>query len=56
MNTFGNKLSFASDYMEGAHPKIMRRLAETNILKTAGYGMDEFSEAARNKIRAAILR
>lgn len=53
MNTFGNKLSFASDYMEGAHPAIMRRLAETNMLKTAGYGMDEFSEAARNKIRAA---
>ena len=47
------KLSFASDYLEGAHPLILNRLAETNMLKTAGYGMDEFSEAAREKIRAA---
>ena len=47
------KLSFASDYMEGAHPLILRRLAETNLEKTAGYGLDEYSEAARNKIRAA---
>ncbi|MDO5296146.1 MAG: aminotransferase class I/II-fold pyridoxal phosphate-dependent enzyme [bacterium] len=47
------KLSFASDYLEGAHPRILQRLAETNMLKTAGYGLDEFSEAARQKIRAA---
>ena len=47
------KMSFASDYMEGAHPEIMRRLMETNLEKTAGYGMDEYSEAAREKIRAA---
>ena len=48
-----NKLSFASDYMEGAHPLILQRLLETNMLKTAGYGLDEYSEAAREKIRAA---
>ena len=47
------KLSFASDYMEGAHPQILRRLAETNMLKTAGYGLDEFSASAKEKIRAA---
>ena len=45
------KLSFASDYMEGAHPLILQRLLETNMLKTAGYGMDEFTESAKAKIR-----
>ena len=47
------KLCFASDYMEGAHPEILRRLLETNLEKTAGYGLDEYSESARAKIRAA---
>ena len=47
------KLYFASDYMEGAHPAILKRLLETNMEKTAGYGLDEYSEAARDKIRAA---
>ena len=51
--TTENRLSFASDYMEGAHPLILQRLAETNLLKSAGYGLDEFSEAAREKIRSA---
>ena len=48
-----NRLSFASDYLEGAHPAILQRLVETNLVKSAGYGMDEYSESARNKIRAA---
>jgi threonine aldolase len=48
-----NKLSFVSDYMEGAHPQIMNRLQETNMLKTTGYGLDEFSESAKAKIREA---
>ena len=47
------KLSFASDYMEGAHPRILERLLETNMVKTAGYGADEYSESAREKIRLA---
>ena len=47
------KLFFASDYMEGAHPLILQRLMETNLIKTVGYGTDEYSESARNKIRAA---
>ena len=29
------KLSFASDYMEGAHPQILQRLVETNLEKNA---------------------
>ena len=48
-----SKLTFASDYMEGAHPLIMQRLMETNLLQTAGYGCNEFSESARSRIREA---
>lgn len=47
------KLLFASDYMEGAHPAILKKLVETNLERTAGYGYDDFSESARNKIREA---
>ena len=47
------KLNFACDYLEGAHPAILRRLLETNLVKTDGYGEDEYSESAREKIRAA---
>ena len=39
--------------MEGAHPEILRRLAVTNTCKSAGYGLDTYSESAREKIRAA---
>lgn len=44
---------FTSDYMEGAHPKIIEALAATNMDKTAGYGLDPYCESAREKIRAA---
>ncbi|MBO4664363.1 MAG: low specificity L-threonine aldolase [Bacteroidaceae bacterium] len=46
-------LHFDTDYMEGAHPKIMQRLMETNLEHTVGYGSDEYSESARAKIREA---
>lgn len=39
---------FDSDYMVGAHPEVMRRLNETNMLHTVGYGRDGFTiEAER---------
>ncbi len=47
------KLFFASDYMEGAHPQILNRLLETNLEKTSGYGTDPYCESARAKIRTA---
>ncbi len=50
MNT---KLSFMSDYMEGAHPAILQRLLDTNMVQSSGYGTDEFSEMAKEKIRTA---
>ena len=47
-------VSFTCDYSEGAHPLILKRLAETNLVQEAGYGFDAFSESAREKIRAAV--
>ena len=46
-------LHFASDYQEGAHPEIMRRLLETNLDQSAGYGTDTYSAEARARIREA---
>lgn len=45
--------SFSCDYMEGAHPEIIRRLAETNLLQTPGYGFDDICDSAKAKIRTA---
>ena len=49
----GNVLSFASDYLEGAHPKVMEKLLETNMVQTVGYGLDEYSASAKDRIRKA---
>ncbi|MGE9965167.1 threonine aldolase family protein [Fusicatenibacter saccharivorans] len=42
---------FNSDYTEGAHPRILERLIETNLEQTTGYGEDAYCEAAREAIR-----
>ena len=44
-------LSFESDYTEGAHEAILHRLMETNLEQTPGYGMDKYSESAKDRIR-----
>ena len=46
-------ISFTCDYSEGAHPKILERLAETNFEQLPGYGVDHYCESAKAKIRAA---
>ena len=46
-------LSFTCDYNEGAHPKILQRLAETNLLQEPGYGDDRFCQSAKARIREA---
>ncbi len=46
-------LHFDSDYMEGAIPAIIERLAETNFCQTSGYGTDEICESARARIAQA---
>lgn len=46
-------LYYLSDYTEGAHPRILERLQETNLISQPGYGEDRFCASAREKIRAA---
>ena len=46
-------ISFESDYTEGAHPQILRRLVETNMEHLTGYGTDRYCASAREKIREA---
>ena len=44
---------FDSDYMSGAHPKIMERLLETNFEQTTGYGTDPYTARAIELIKQA---
>jgi threonine aldolase len=44
---------FNSDYMEGAHPRILARIAAENLKKHPGYGEDDICAAAKQKIRTA---
>lgn len=46
-------ISFENDYNNGAHPKVLQRLVETNSQRTLAYGDDEFCESAKQKIMAA---
>lgn len=46
-------ISFESDYIAGAHPRILERLIETNPESLPGYGSDSYCESARRKIREA---
>lgn len=46
-------LYFDSDYMAGAHPEVMRRLQDTNLEMTVGYGLDGYCSQARDLIRYA---
>lgn len=53
MNTAIEKLHFASDYMEGAHPQVLDAIVRTNSLSTVGYGEDNFCKRAEQEILAA---
>ena len=46
-------MHFDTDYMEGAHPDVMRRLLETNLEQTVGYGSDPYTQRAKDLIRKA---
>lgn len=45
------KLLFQCDYNEGAHPRILERLMETNMEQTIGYGEDDYCKRAAELIR-----
>lgn len=44
-------ISFENDYIQGAHPEVLKRLTETNLEPLSGYGTDPYCESAREKIR-----
>ncbi|MBX9577907.1 MAG: low specificity L-threonine aldolase [Chthoniobacterales bacterium] len=46
--------SFFNDYSEGAHPRILAALQETNLQQEPGYGLDSFSQAAADLLRDLI--
>lgn len=46
-------LSFECDYNCGAHPKVLEKLIETNLIPQSGYGFDEYTSSAKEKIKLA---
>lgn len=46
-----DKILFQCDYNEGAHPKVLERLVQTNMEQTPGYSEDKYCAEARKKIR-----
>lgn len=46
-------ISFESDYIAGAHGRVLEALCRTNLEALSGYGSDIYSERACERIRAA---
>ena len=46
-------IRFDCDYLEGAHPRILEKLYETNMEQTVGYGCDPYCEKAAELIKKA---
>jgi len=44
-------IRFECDYAEGAHPRILERLVETNFVQTPGYSRDEYCARAATHIK-----
>lgn len=54
-NDGGNHMySFKNDYSEGAHPRILTALLETNLEQDEGYGEDQYSRKAKELIKEKI--
>ncbi len=49
-------IRFNCDYSEGAHERILKKLAETNLEQTPGYGEDCYCQEAADMIRALCKR
>jgi len=45
---------FLDDYSEGAHPRILKTLEETNLSQELGYGEDDYCRQAAETIKAKI--
>ena len=48
------KYNFYNDYSEGAHPNILKKLAETNLDQDSGYGEDSLSLQAAINIKSIV--
>ena len=49
-------IQFQCDYSEGAHPRILERLVQTNLEQTVGYGEDHYCAKAAELIKTACGR
>jgi len=48
--------SFKNDYAEGAHPRILQALIESNFVQDEGYGGDRFTQKAIELLKEKIGR
>ena len=48
--------SFKNDYSEGAHPRILKALAETNLEQVDGYGEDRYTLKAVELLKHRLKR
>ncbi|MEH7072659.1 threonine aldolase family protein [Neobacillus drentensis] len=48
--------SFKNDYSEGAHPRILNALLESNLVQEDGYGEDQFSQKAVELLKERLGR
>ncbi|UIR57056.1 aminotransferase class I/II-fold pyridoxal phosphate-dependent enzyme [Sphingobacterium sp. SRCM116780] len=46
--------NFKNDYSEGAHPHILQKLIETNLIQQLGYGEDEYGMQAKEILKEKI--
>lgn len=46
-------ISFTSDYIAGAHPKVLQALIDSNLEVLSGYGSDSYCQRAKAKIAEA---
>ena len=45
-------IRFNCDYSEGAHPRILEKLAQTNLEQAPGYGQDTYCRQAADLIKS----
>lgn len=48
--------SFNNDYSEGAHPRILQAMMETNLVQNSGYSLDTHSDHAKELIKKELRR
>jgi threonine aldolase len=46
--------NFKNDYSEGAHPNILNKLIESNLVQHLGYGDDDYSNQAKEILKQKI--